>query len=593
MTVPDAEDSRILIIDDDDQIRRLLAEILSTTYQCSVASSAEEALAALEVDNFDLVISDINMGGMSGLDLVPHVLRRTPDAAVVMISGEQTIESAIEAMRAGAFDYITKPLDVRHVEAAVKRALKHNRLLREKRRYKKQLETLLQQRTAEVNRLAYYDTSTELPNRVLFEDRLAQSLAVSNVTGQTIAVLFIALDQFKKVNDTLGHAHGDQLLKEVATRLRQSVRESDTVARFGGDEFALLLTQIGGTRDVIETILAARDALKSPFRLGKDELLATISVGVSLFPFDGEDSQTLMKNAGAALYRAKTSGGNNYQFYTADMYAMASKRLALETSLRRAIENDEFLVYYQPRVSVDSLQITGVEALVRWQHPQLGLVSPAEFIGLAEETGLIVPLGEWVLKAACHQNKRWQAKGFTPMRMAVNLSGRQFQQQNIAESVVRTLDFTGLAPEHLELELTESSIMNNPEFAIDVLSNLKSMGIKISVDDFGTGFSSLSHLKRLPIDCLKVDQAFVRDATTDPDDAALVTAIITLAHNLRMTVVAEGVETEEQLQFLHMLKCDEIQGYLFSRPLPADGLGELLAVRSLSPTRLSRPVMQV
>jgi EAL domain-containing protein (putative c-di-GMP-specific phosphodiesterase class I) len=270
------------------------------------------------------------------------------------------------------------------------------------------------------------------------------------------------------------------------------------------------------------------------------------------------------------------------------MYAMASKRLALETSLRRAIENDEFLVYYQPRVSVDSLQITGVEALVRWQHPQLGLVSPAEFIGLAEETGLIVPLGEWVLKEACQQEK-----GFTPMRMAVNLSGRQFQQQNIAESVVRTLDLTGLAPEHLELELTESSIMNNPEFAIDVLSNLKSMGIKISVDDFGTGFSSLSHLKRLPIDCLKVDQAFVRDATTDPDDAALVTAIITLAHNLRMTVVAEGVETEEQLQFLHMLKCDEIQGYLFSRPLPADGLGELLAVRSLSPTRMSRPVMQV
>jgi EAL domain-containing protein (putative c-di-GMP-specific phosphodiesterase class I) len=314
---------------------------------------------------------------------------------------------------------------------------------------------------------------------------------------------------------------------------------------------------------------------------------------VSLFPFDGDDSQTLLKNAGAALYRAKTLGGNNYQFFTADMHALASKRLALETSLRRAIDNEEFTVYYQPRVAVKDMKITGVEALVRWQHPQRGLVSPAEFIAMAEETGLIVPLGEWVLFTACRQNKSWQDAGHQPMRVAVNLSGRQFQQRNILERVVQTLDRTGLAPDHLELELTESSIMSNPEMAIAVLSGLKKMGVKISVDDFGTGFSSLSHLKRLPIDCLKVDQSFVRDATTDANDAALVTAIITLAHNLKMTVVAEGVETEDQLQFLHQLRCDEIQGYLFSRPLPADGLVDFLALNPPEPFRLSRSILHV
>jgi EAL domain-containing protein (putative c-di-GMP-specific phosphodiesterase class I) len=259
------------------------------------------------------------------------------------------------------------------------------------------------------------------------------------------------------------------------------------------------------------------------------------------------------------------------------MHAQASKRLSLETSLRRALEKEEFVVHYQPRVAVDTLRITGIEALVRWQHPQLGLVAPAEFIPLAEDTGLIVPIGEWVLQTACRQNRKWQAQGFPPLRIAVNICARQFQQADMAQVIVRVLDRADLDPRHLELELTESSIMNNAEFAIDVLTRLKQMGVKISVDDFGTGFSSLNYLKRLPIDALKIDQSFVRDATTDPDDAALVMAVITLGHNLRLKVVAEGVETEEQLRFLHLLRCDEIQGLLFSRPLPADELSKLLA----------------
>lgn len=580
--------SAILIIDDEEQIRNLLAVMLGQTYKCSTAGSAEEALTALQRDTFDLVISDIDMGGMSGLELVPRVRSLSPETVVVMISGNQSIETAIEAMRVGAFDYITKPLDLRHVEAAVERALGHCALLKEKRRYEEQLETLLEQRTAEVDRLAYYDTVTQLPNRTLFEDRLAQALAIARSSHQTLGVLFISVDQFKKVNDTLGHGPGDSLLQEFAQRLKRCVAETATVARFGNDEFVLLQTQIQGTKDVIETIGELSQFLKFSFDVAGQELFATASVGVSLFPIDGDDSQTLLKNAGAALYRAKRLGGANYQFYKADMHERASERLALETNLRRAIQNDELLLHYQPRVSVDTLEITGVEALIRWRHPQLGLVPPAEFIPLAEDTGLILPIGEWVLREACRQNKSWQEQGFAPIQVAVNISARQFHQEDLAATVIRILNETGLSPAYLELELTESSIMQSPEVVSGILNQLKRRGVKISIDDFGTGFSSMASLKRLPIDALKVDQSFVRDATTDPDDASLVMAIITLAHNLRLKVVAEGVETEEQLRFLHLLRCDEIQGYLFSRPLPADefvalwdtGFGELGAAVS-------------
>ncbi len=572
----------ILIIDDDEQIRRLLDDILRLNYHCTAASSAEAALAQLRENQFDLIFSDINMGGMSGLDLVPHVLKERPDAVVVMISGEQSIETAIEAMRVGAFDYITKPLDVRHVEAAAKRGLNHAWALKEKQRYKEQLEDLLRERTAQVNRLAYYDTTTELPNRALFEDRLEKALAIAQRPTQTVGVLFLALDQFKKVNDSLGHDRGDWLLKAVADRLQTCISERETVARFAGDEFALLLNDVAGTKDVVRTIGTISEALRSSFYIDGLEVFVTASVGASLFPFDGTDCQSLLKNAGAALYRAKTSGGNNYQFYTADMHAQASKRLSLEANLRRAIENEEFVVHYQPRIAIDSLKIVGMEALVRWEHPQLGLVSPAEFIPLAEDTGLIIPIGEWVLRRACRQNREWLDKGLAALRVAVNISARQFQQQDIAKVIVQILNEERLSPEHLELELTESSIMSNAEFAIGVLTGLKEMGVKISVDDFGTGFSSLSYLKRLPLDALKIDQSFVRDATTDPDDAALVMAVITLGHNLRLKVVAEGVETEEQLRFLQLLRCDEIQGFLFSRPLPAEELVKLFAVENRS-----------
>jgi diguanylate cyclase (GGDEF)-like protein len=574
----DATDKpRILVIDDDKQVRRVLLDIFCEVYDCSEASSAEEALSVLAQESFNLVLSDINMGGMSGLELVPQVHSLSPDSVVLMISGQSNIETAIEAMHAGAFDYIMKPFDVRHVEAAVERALKQCLLLTERRRYKDELEKLLEERTAEVDRLAYYDTLTSLPNRTLFEDRLTQAVALAQRANKKVAVLFIALDQLKKVNDTLGHLAGDQLMQQIAVRLRGCLTETDTVARFGGDQFVVMLPEIEGTKEAVEVVASIQEHFAPSFKLGRQELFATASFGISLFPEDGKETSSLVKNAGAALYRAKKSGGNEYRFYTADMHAKASKRFELETSLRHAVDNQEFLLHYQPRVAIDSLKIVGVEALVRWQHPQLGLVPPLDFIPLAEETGLILPIGEWVLREACRQNREWQNKGFPPMRVGVNISARQFQQQHLAETVMRILEEVELDPEFLELELTESSIMSNAEATIVVLTKLQTKGIAISVDDFGTGFSSLSYLKRLPIDSLKVDQSFVRELATDPDDAALVMAIVSLAHTLRLRVVAEGVETQEQLRFLRLLRCDEIQGYLISKPLPVAGIEQLLA----------------
>jgi diguanylate cyclase (GGDEF)-like protein len=570
--------AHILIVDDEPEIRNIVRGMLSESYRCRATNSAEEALSILRTEKFELVISDIKMDGMSGLEMIPRVKALAPDTVVMMLSGEQTIESAIEAMRVGAFDYIMKPFDIQHVEAAVRRALEHHSLLAAKRRHENHLEELVRQRTAELNHLAYHDALTDLPNRVLFEDRLTQALILAERNRQTLGILFLSLDRFKKIHDTLGRAIGDRLLQKVAERLRSSAHPGETVARFEGDEFALLLTQIGGTEseDVVEVIYQINESLKLPFVIDDHELFTTVSIGISLYPDDGADAPTLLKNADAALYRAREQGGDNYQFYTADMNAKAMKRLTLENSLRRALERSEFEVYYQPVLDINTRKIVGMEALLRWHHPELGLVQPAEFIPLAEDTGMIVPIGEWALRTACTQGKSWQEAGFAPLTLAVNLSARQFQQQNLSEVIARILQETGLNSHDLELELTESSIMKNAESAVRTLGELKAMGVKIAIDDFGTGYSSLGYLKRLPIDTLKIDRSFVRDITTDPDDAALVMAIITLAHNLRLKVIAEGVESEEQLSFLHLLRCDEWQGYLFSRPLPVEAFEDLL-----------------
>jgi len=573
MLTPNKQKAKILIVDDELSVRTLLCEILSEIWDCTTVESAEEALALLKKQKFNLVISDINLGGMSGIEMIPGVLSYAPDTVVMMVSGNRTIDSAIEAMRVGAFDFIKKPFDIEHIEVAVKRALNHNALLIEKRKYENHLEELVKQRTAQLNYLAYHDTLTDLPNHILFEDRLSQVLLQTQRNKKT-AMIFISLDRFKEVRDTLGHSLGNQILQEVARRLKKYSHETATVARFEGDEFALLLTQIG-IENVAEITDNIFEALKLPFKIEEHEIFISVSIGISLFPDDGEDTQTLIKNSGAALSRAKKQGGNSYQFYKAEMHSKALKRLALENNLRRALEREEFEVYYQPKIDINTKKIVAMEALVRWKHPKLGFISPAEFIPLAEDTGLIIPLGEWILRTACSQNKLWQKDGFD-LSVAVNLSVRQFQQDNLSEMIFGILEETGLSPHHLNLEVTESLIMKNAESAVKTLHKLKEAGIKISIDDFGTGYSSLGYLKHLPIDVLKIDQSFVRDVTTNPDEAALVMTIITLAHNLRMKVVAEGVETEEQLRFLQLLRCDECQGFLFSKPVSAKDFTKLL-----------------
>jgi diguanylate cyclase (GGDEF)-like protein len=567
----------ILIVDDDEQIQNLVRELLCADHECVVVGSFEKALAVLQSVSFELVLSDINLGASSGLNLVPRILEQTPETVVIMISGQAAIESAIEAMRVGAFDYITKPLDVRHVRAAVRRALNHHKLLTEKRQYENHLEELVQQRTAEIEHLAYHDRLTDLPNRFLFADRCAQAIATAQHDKHLLGVLLVSLDRLKKVTDTLGHAAGDIVLSEAAGRLRRCIGESDTVARFDGDEFALLLTHLNQTGDATEASMAIIEAFKPPFRLGEQDVYMTASIGISLFPSNGEDSATILKNAGAALYRARKSG-TNYQFYAADMNAMAIKRLALETSLRRAVENDEFITYYQPVLNLATDEIVGVEALVRWRHPEFGILPPAKFIGLAEETGLILGIGESVMRTACAQVRAWQERGFGRLRASVNVSARHFKQKGFLDRVVQILTETRLDPSCLELELTETSIMENTEFAANLLAEIRQLGVKVALDDFGTGYSSLSYLKRLPIDTVKLDQSFVKGATTDPDDAALVMAIVTLAHNLRLRVIAEGIETAEQLAFLRLLRCDEGQGYLFGKPAPADAFESVLHV---------------
>ncbi len=568
--------AKILIIDDVEQIRQLLGDLLSA-HECVLAASAEEALSVLETRVFELVLSDINMPGISGLDLVPRILERSPETVVVMISGEQGIESAIEALRVGAFDYITKPLDVRHVQAAVDRALGQHHLLVAKHRYENHLEELVKERTAEIEHLAYYDRLTDLPNRNLFIDRCSQAIAIAQRDQHQVGVMLVSLDRFKKIAESLGHEAGDVVLRDFAGRLRSCLREGDTVAHFEGDEFALLLAQVGDTDELTDVCSLVNEALKQPFHLEIQEVYMTASTGVATFPANGEDTSIILRNAGAALYRAKKQGGNNYQFYAADMNTQAVKRLALESSLRRAIENQEFVAFYQPVVSLRTGEIIGTEALARWEHPELGILPPAKFIGLAEDTGLILEIGDFIMREACRQTRQWQDQGVGHFRIAVNISARHFQQVDFVERLMEILRETQLDPTCLDLELTETSIMENAQTSAAMLSDIRKLGVRVSIDDFGTGYSSLSYLKSLPIDTLKLDQSFVKGATTDPDDAALVMAIVTLAHNLRLKVVAEGVETEEQLAFLRLLRCDEGQGYLFGKPEPAAIFQSMLA----------------
>jgi diguanylate cyclase (GGDEF)-like protein/PAS domain S-box-containing protein len=440
------------------------------------------------------------------------------------------------------------------------------------------IEDISQRKLAEEKllHLANHDPLTGLFNRALLHDRLSQATTYAMRAGRHVAVLFIDLDRFKNINDSLGHDAGDQVIVEVARRLSANVREGDTVARLGGDEFVVVLADIAHESEIAAIARKILDALFVPVMMEGQELSPVGSIGVAVFPRDGDNATMLLANADAAMYRVKEMGCGNFQFYQPSMNTRALERLKLESGLRRALERNEFVLHYQPQIDIPSGAIIGVEALLRWQPPGRPMVHPGDFIPIAEETGLIVPIGEWVLRTACAQQVAWKNAGLRDIRMAVNLSARQFKQQDLHEMVANVLIDTQCRANHLELEITESVVMDNPEAAAATLQSLTDMGVQLSIDDFGTGYSSLSYLKRFPIHSLKIDRSFVCDIPADSNDAAIATAVIALAHSMKLKVVAEGVETIEQLDFLRERRCDAMQGFLCGRPMPSEQIAAML-----------------
>lgn len=424
--------------------------------------------------------------------------------------------------------------------------------------------------------LAHHDVLTDLPNRVLLQDRLEQAIELARRQGRELAVMFMDLDRFKHINDSLGHAIGDQLLQSVAQRLVACVRHSDTVSRQGGDEFVLLLPFIEHVEDAALSAQKLLSSVMLPHHIGPHDIHISASIGISIFPGDGKDAETLIKSADTAMYSAKENGRNNFKFFEQNMNVLAVQRQSIEAGLRRALDRQEFILHYQPKINLHSGKIVGVEALIRWQHPELGLLPPAKFVSIAEDCGLILPIGRWVLFEACRQIKAWQTVGLAPITVAVNTSALELHAKDFLENIRKTLDDTGLAPHYLELELTESVLMPDAESVGLLLHALTDLGVKLAVDDFGTGYSSLSYLRRFPIDTLKIDQSFVNHITSNPDDAAIVNAVISMGKSLKQRVIAEGVETEEQFAFLLAQSCDEGQGFYFSRAVDAESFAKLL-----------------
>jgi diguanylate cyclase (GGDEF)-like protein len=547
---------RVLLIEDNPGDVRLIQEMLSQgedgLFQLDCVGRLSQGLEYLSTRSTGVVLLDLSLPDSYGFDTFLKVYAHSPKVPIIVLTGHDDQTIALTAVKTGAQDYLVKgKLDRELLLRSMQYSI-------ERKRYQEQLEYQ-----------ANYDALTGLPNRNLLHDRLRQSVFAQRFV-RSIGVVFLDIDHFKFVNDSLGHNAGDKLLQKVAERLLGSVRDGDTVARLGGDEFILILNDQTGQEIIYRAMQRIITTVAEPIEIDGQELLVTASAGISLYPQDGPDVETLLKNADAAMYRAKEKGRNNFQFYTAEMNRQVNERLKMETSLRRALERNEFELYYQPRIRVADGAMVGCEALLRWQHPDLGLTLPERFIGLAEETGLIVPIGEWVIRSASAQARAWQKRGMPPLTVSVNLSMRQFKQEGLAVVVDDALRQSGLAPQHLEMELTESLVMQDTEAAIRVLERLREIGIELSVDDFGTGHSSLAYLTRLPISALKIDQSFVQaiHGTGQSDEGIVAQAIISLAHNLKLKVVGEGVETGAQFAFLKAHACDEVQGYHFGRPMP-------------------------
>ncbi|MGQ0765464.1 MAG: putative bifunctional diguanylate cyclase/phosphodiesterase [Gemmatimonadota bacterium] len=529
--------------------------------------TAEEMRTALADREWDLVISDYNLPEFDARQALGVLNASGIDLPFIVVSGDVGEEIAVGMMREGAHDYILKDRLFRLVPA-IERELRKA----EERR-----------RTAEkLHYLAHYDVLTDLPNRVLLQERMTQAISLAQRYGDTMAVLFLDLDRFKHVNDSLGHQLGDDLLKSVARRLAHRTRACDTVARLGGDEFVICLSRVTleGTTRVAESLLRA---LNEPHQVGRHVINISASIGVSVFPDDGQDATTLVKHADAALYHAKSRGRDNFQFFTSELNRRALQFVSIEAALRQAVEREEFRVVYQPRVDIRTNAIVGAEALLRWSPPTLGNISPDVFVRVAEDTGMIVQIGEWVLRQACAQSARWRAAGLPPISIAVNVSALQFKHRGFLETVKRALADTATPPDLLELELTEGSVMDDVDASAETMRELDQLGVLISIDDFGTGHSSLAYLKKFPLTYLKIDKTFVLGCPHSDEDSAIVRAVISLAHSLRLAVIAEGVERIEQVDFLQSHDCGICQGYLFSAPVPPAELERLLAAGVVTP----------
>lgn len=559
----------ILLIDrlrrDRERAKRRFESYLDSGVRFLEGSDIGKALSRAEGELIDCVVvsdgvSDFNL---AALDTLPHHWGPIAVPVILMLDDDVDDGVAKAALEAGVQDIVfRKRSAASEPYRAIRNALEIVRMRRA-------VETQRQALAKKTGEIAEYDTVTELPTRQVLRSRLSRALS-RTTDGQTTGVVLIGLDGFKAINSAFGHGVGDELLRMVAGRLRHCVRNADMVARWGGDEFAALLEEMSRPHDAVFVAERINHALSRPFTHKGQDLYVTASVGIALYPTDGQDGDTLLQNADAAMYRVKSSGGNNYRVYAAQLNQNLSSRLTMGNRLRTALKHDEFLLHYQPQLDMQNGSVVGLEALLRWRDPVEGMRSPAEFIPVLEETGLIVSVGEWVLRKACTQARAWQYAGLSNLRVAVNLSPKQFRQRELVQRVSNILDETGLAPELLEIELTESSLMDDQDYAQGVLTQIKDLGALVALDDFGTGHSSLALLKAFPVDTLKIDRSFIRDITANEDDRSICAAIVTLAQALRLHVVAEGVEENEQVEILKRQGCHYVQGFLYARPMAAD-----------------------
>jgi diguanylate cyclase (GGDEF)-like protein len=542
------------------QVRELLAASRSIAFELSHCADLTDALAHAESRNVDVMLLLLDESDAPRLGGLARARLSVPLLPIVVLSDVDDEAVALKALQNGARGYLVRSeTSPRLLVTTLGAALESHRMI-------------LQLNTARerARHLATHDQLTGLANRSLFHDRLAQAVAAARRGRQKLAVLFVDLDGFKSINDTLGHAVGDGLLRGIARRIASCLRETDTAARLGGDEFAVLLTNLGNELDAATVARKIVAALGEPLQFRQQSTTIRCSIGIATFPRDAQDAEALLKRSDTAMYHAKQRGGGRFDFYTEDMNAAIQRRVALEDRLRTALDQNEFIVHYQPQFDLTRGRIIGAEALLRWKHPELGLVSPGHFLPIAEETGLIVPIGDWILRTACDQNARWNREGHRGLRVSVNVSSQQFLEPGLADVVKSALEQSGLAPISLELEITESSLLRDVEVTVNTLRRLKDLGVRLAIDDFGTGYSSLAYLKRLPIDVLKIDQSFVRALTTDPADATITQTIVQLAAGLNLTTIAEGVETLEQLLLLGSYGCSRMQGFLFGKPAPSE-----------------------